>query len=120
MRDLMDRVPRVMPKGVDGILDRVESILAAQRPSLDSLDALDLETEGDLRESVTILLRAEQLPRMILSFGEVLVQEKKDHTLRPLQRRCLELAQEFATLRAEWFLQHQGAIELLEDEDEIF
>ena len=116
MRDLMDRVSRVMPTGVDGILGRVEGILAAQRGSLDELDAVDLESDGGVRESALLLLRAEQLPRMILSFGEVLVQEEKDLTLRPLQRRCLELAHQLADFRADWFLVHQDKIELFDDE----
>ena len=116
MRDLMDRVSRVMPAGVDGILGRVEGILAAQRGGLDALDAVDLESVDGIRESALLLLRAEQLPRMILSVGEVLVQEEKDMVLRPLQRRCLELAHQLADFRAEWFLLHQDKIELFDDE----
>jgi hypothetical protein len=112
MRALMEEVPGAMPRETKGILGRMEAIIDAQRPALDTLDGLDLDNGRPSEEAAMAIVRSQQLPRMILAFGEVLVQDEKDESLRPIQIRCLELARGLAFLSAEWFERHQDKLDL--------
>lgn len=112
MRALMEELPGAMPADAKGILGRLEAIVDAQRPALDALDALDLDHGTPSEDTALAIIRAQQLPRMILAFGEVLVQDEKDHSLRPIQARCIALAQGLVFFSAEWFERHQDQLDL--------
>lgn len=115
MRALCERLPKELPPDLDGILSRSATLLENQQLHLDRLANLDLEGGSDPNRVFSALIRAEQLPRMILAMGEVLLQQEKDQALRPTQRACLDLARELVALIKAWVLMHQAEIDLSEE-----
>ena len=115
MRALCVRLPRELPADLDGILGRSAALLETQQVNLDRLETLDFEGGSDPNRVFHALVRAEQLPRMVLAMGEVLLQQEKDKALRPIQRDCLNLARELVSLTKTWVLTHQAEIDLSED-----
>lgn len=107
IRALLARFQQVQPGDLKGILGRAESVLGAQAGSLDRLLELDLEAPPEReRETIEVLLRAQHLPRMVLAFGEVMVQEEQSQVLRPVQLEALALARELALLTQAWVSLH--------------
>ncbi|RMG14785.1 MAG: hypothetical protein D6731_09745 [Planctomycetota bacterium] len=119
MRALCRRLVVAMPPDLDGILGRTESLLAGQAASLERLAGLDLEGDDPLPiETAHALLRAQQLPRMILALGEVLAQQEEDERLRPVQQEALDLARELADLTQAWLASRGDVVDWGELEEE--
>jgi hypothetical protein len=113
MRQVRQRLIQELPADLDGILGRAGPLLEGQDVHLDRLGLLDLDGPVDSATDVAhALLRAQQLPRMILALGEVMIQQEKDEVLRPLQRDALELARELADVAQLWIYAHRDELDL--------
>jgi hypothetical protein len=105
------------PATLKGILGRAKSVFEAQDSSLEALAAADLEARelaaDEQRAVAEILLRAQHLPRMILAFGRLLREEKKEsQALLPIEAEVLEVARGLAELIQEWVLLHEDELDL--------
>ena len=121
IRALLARFPEALPADQKGILGRAGDVLSTQEPVLERLDDLDLEgspTREEAREVAEVLLRAQHLPRMILAFGQVLLQEEKSRALRPVEQEALLLARDLAFFTQEWAERHQDLLDLVDPDDD--
>jgi hypothetical protein len=104
MRQLIDTMERSLPDmEMHGIATRVGAVLQAQLPNLEAFASLDLSSKGDPDEILSVFLRAQHLPRMIVAFGKVL-QEEGSTAWLPLRKRATQLAEELALVLQEWAL----------------
>lgn len=102
MRALIERVEDDAPDAeLRGIVSRAGQVLRGAAVHLDSLAALDFGC-ADPDEILSVLNRAQHLPRMVLAFGQVLRNEEKSAAWVPAQLEAIELLSQLSTLVQEW------------------
>lgn len=119
-RDLVRRLGGIELEEVRGILNRVSDVIETQAPNLKRLAALDLDAtpaDGEaVNEAIAILMSAQHLPRMVICFSRVLLEEEQDSLLTPYEVEAATLGGDLALLTQDWVQRHQELISEAGDE----
>ena len=119
-RELVRRLGGFELDEVRGILNRVSEVIETQAPNLDRLAALDLDAlpaDGEaVNDAIAILMGAQHLPRMVICFSRVLLEEQQDSSLTPYELDAANLGRDLALLTQEWVQRHQELIPDVGDE----